>query len=195
MPASARLSLGVPQAVAIASPTPGEGDDFSHFTEGNFFLVYLACSFDPDWRERVIDASLAIELTRADGIDEPAPIAWSMEPHCLAHVTEFSRSQKVDASLKIIKVSIGGESRSQTTECRVQAFNELQSNPRWDFRHSRGAQLRGTQRLMLVVQTSAPTRAVISLRGNVRRGLLRRRTPLVARDRVLELTPQVAGHL
>jgi len=54
-----------------------------------------------------------------------------MEPHCLPHVTELSRTQKVDASVKFASISVGEErqstrTQSTRTKCLVRAFNELQ---------------------------------------------------------------------
>lgn len=172
-PIESTMSLGFPQAIELP-PSAGAAHGLELFAGGPtaYHLVHLACSFEPRRRERFVRASLAIELKREDGLEDPPPIAWSMEPQCLAHVTELSRTQKVDASFKFLSVSLGGEMKSQRTECRIQAFNELQPNPRWEFRQSRGAQIRGTQRLVLVVQAPAPTRAMVSLVADVRgRGL------------------------
>ena len=165
-PPATWISLGVPQAIALTSPRLADDDDLRHFfVEGgaSYFLVHLACSFNPGRGERISNASVAIALSRIDGEREPAAVAWSMEPLCLAHVTELSRSQKIDAKLKIIGVSLGAEQRSTRTECLVQAFNELQPDPRWEFRHASGVPLRGTQRLIMVVQAQAPTLASVTL--------------------------------
>jgi hypothetical protein len=139
-------------------------------------LVHLACSFDPRGGEQVSSATVAVELARVDREPDPAPLAWSMEPRCLPQVTELSRTQKLDASLKVVGFSVGTEHRSTRTACVVQAFNELQPNPRWEFRKARGVTIQGTQRLVMVVQSGAPALALISLSANVRRGgLLRMR--------------------
>ncbi len=144
-------------------------DHFLAATDNAYFLVHVACSFDPIEKERFVRATLAITLTRRDETVELPPLAWSMEPRCLPHITELSRSQKIDGSLKLLGVSVAREKRSQQTECLVQAFNELQANPRWDFRHADGAPIIGTQRLIMVVQTPAPTLGSVALTAELHR--------------------------
>jgi hypothetical protein len=152
------VTLGVPQAVELASAPSGDSTGLMHFLEipetMHYFLVYLACSFHRAARwGRLLNASLKVTLTREDGIPEPTPLAWSMEPICLPHITELSRSQRIDASFKVISASVGREQKSTETRCLVRAFNELQPDPRWEFRPTKDVEILGTQRLMMVVQT------------------------------------------
>jgi hypothetical protein len=190
-PSESRISLGVPQSVGLTSAPSGDTGGLTQFlgaTGASYFLVHLACSFDPIPGEHFIGASLAIQLIRKDDVPEPSPMAWSMEPRCLPHVTELSRTQRIDASWKLVGVSLAHEQQSTQTECLVRAFNELQANPRWDFRHAKGAPIVGTQRLIMVAQTAGPAVASVALTAKLRhRGLLRRERALVAGPRQFEL--------
>jgi hypothetical protein len=178
----------VPQLVQLRNVPASDVSGLDHFlntTETKYFLIHLACSFDPIAGEHFSRASLEVSLEREDHATEPAPVAWSMEPRCLPQITELSRTQKIDASAKLVGLSLGQERRSTRTECLVRAFNELQSNPRWDFRHTKGAALVGTQRLIMVVQS--PVRAigsaVLKARTRRRRFLRYEATELVAGPR------------
>jgi len=183
-PAVSRISLGVVQAVELTSAPAEDSGGLVHFIgrtgDSRYFLVHLACSFAPAPGERFVRAALGVRLSREDQAAEPAPIAWSIEPRCLPYVTELARTQKVDASVKLASVSVGAEQKSTRTRCLIRAFNELQPDPRWEFQRARGADIVGTQRLIMVVQT--PSRAVgkVSLSAQLRRSFLplwRRPTP------------------
>ena len=93
-----------------------------------------------------------------------------MQPRCLAQVTDLSRTQKIGADLKVIDFSASHEKATTKTRCVIRAFNELQSNPRWDFGPTNGDELVGTQRLVLVTQTMGAAVGEVSLTARARRG-------------------------
>jgi hypothetical protein len=152
------ITLGVPRAAELTGVLPNDFAGLTHFLEMpgkmRYFVVHLACSFDAGGQGRFLQASLGVSLSCPDEAIEAPPLAWSMEPICLPHVTELSRTQRIDASFKVISASVGREQKSAKTRCLVRAFNELQSDPRWEFRPAKYAEIAGTQRQIMVVQTS-----------------------------------------
>jgi hypothetical protein len=196
-PPVSRISLGVPQSVEITRPPIGDVTglaDFLGATDATFILVHLGCSFTPAAGHRFVRATLRLAIGREDGMAEPAPVAWSMEPRCLPQVTELSRTQKLDASLKVLSVSVGQEQHSTRTRCVIRAYNELQSDPRWEFRRMKGAEIVGTQRLIVVVSTTMRAIVRITLTAELQRGRLpmRRRRNMLAVGRVHDLRPPMS---
>jgi hypothetical protein len=192
-PSVSRISLGVPQSVELTHAPVGDVTGLSDFlgaTDAIFILVHLGCSFMPAAGQRFVRASLRLAIRREDGMAERAPVAWSMEPRCLPQVTELSRTQKVDASLKVFSVSVGQEQRSTRARCLIRAYNELQSDPRWEFRRTKGAEIVGTQRLIVVVSTTVRAIVRITLTAELQRGRLpMRRRRMLAVGRVHDLWP------
>lgn len=198
-PSVSRISLGVPQATELTTSPSGDSAGLSSFlgrtTNARYFLVHLACSFAPIEGQRFMRAALKVLLTVENGDEGPPPVAWSMEPHCLAHVTQLTRTQKVDASFKFVSFSVGQERQSTSTDCVVRAFNELQPDPRWEFRPARRAAIEGTQRLIMVVRAPAsafgsglPVNLGSRVFGSVALAAkLRRRLPPFRRHHVLSL--------
>jgi hypothetical protein len=117
--------------------------------------------------DRFVQAAVQVTLTSSEW---PEPVAWSMQPLCLAHVTDLSRSQKIGTDLKVFNVSASREKTTTKTRCVIRAFNELQPDPRWDFGPTNGDELVGTQRLILVARTMGKTVGKVSLTARVRRG-------------------------
>jgi hypothetical protein len=166
------IALGYPQCVELKRVPVGEASGLASFlgaTEATFFLVHLACSFAAVARERFVRASLSITLEPSEPAAASQPVAWSMQPLCLPQVTELARGQKVGANFKFASVELSEESRSTRTACLIRAYNELTSDPRWEFRGRRHAELDGTQRLTMVVSTPTGASAQVTLAAHLQR--------------------------
>lgn len=173
------VSLGEPVVLPLTPERLADDPalrDFVAREEFAFCLVHLACSFRPREGEPFANAWLEVLLARADGMPRPLPVAWSMYPRRLEKAVEVSRTVRLGASLKVEDIA-GAESGMEQEErwthheVYLQALNELQPNPIWEFHSTPRAEIRGLQRLVLVVRApkAAPAQATVRLSATVRR--------------------------
>jgi hypothetical protein len=173
-------SLGVPCVVPLKDSSSITDAELRRFLRASanefcFFLVHLACSFQSADDEPFTKAWVRALLGRADGAKGDRPIAWSMQPDVLYHQVEVTRTAKFSAELKLAAAKIGPSLQSvekkEKKEVFLQAFNELESNPLWEFQRTSTASIRGKQRLVLVVRMAAGSQGTgtIQLWANVER--------------------------
>jgi hypothetical protein len=99
-----------------------------------------------------------------------------MYPRRLEKAVQVWRTVRLGGSLKVEGIAsaesgVEQEERWTHQEVYLQALNELQPNPIWEFRSTPRAEIRGLQRLVLVVRApkAAPVRATVRLSATVRR--------------------------
>jgi hypothetical protein len=169
---SGRLLLGTPVATALTAAAVGDDKETAEFlraraAQSDFYLVTMACSFQPKEDEPFEKAWLHVNLDRADGVKDPRPSAYSMRPLKASREIKQSRSIKLGADLKIMGVGFeaGGERGVDKSgeEVFVQAYGELTADPFWQFSSREGALLDGSYRLALVVDVPKSVRAQVSV--------------------------------
>ncbi len=170
------ISLGEPVALPIGVDQAREDNkDLRRFLELNggqfkFYLVHLACTFKPSSGEQLLKAWLTVQLAREDGSPGSPPIAWSMKPGRLAQPVSVSRTVEIGVSLKLADIVEGPEAGVKQekiwTESQIflEALNELQSDPVWEFTRTDTAEIRGGYQFVLVVRCPRETACLGSMR-------------------------------
>lgn len=152
------IALGGPVSIPVTAEQLTDEDDAAAFVrvrEGSFsfYLVHLACAFRPLEDEPLLAATVHIDLVRGDGASSPRPIALSIKPLRLSEPVEVSRTISLGASLKILQSGVEKAETRTFEDPFVEGVNELRSDPQWEFRRTRHTDIRGSQRLVLVVQS------------------------------------------
>ena len=199
------ISLGEPIVLPITSKLVPEDDmALRQFLELNdasykFFLIQLACTFKPPQDEWFKQAWMAVNLVREDNSPESQPIAWDMQPKLVAQPVEISSTVKLNASLKLAEIFLGAqagvEQEKKWTESQIflEALNELQSDPVWEFSRTVTAQIRGLHRFHLVVR--APRGAVTSGTVNLSATVERKRFLFITYQTNFSDAPQLTFRL
>jgi len=181
---SGRLLLGAPVAIALTAEAASNDKETADFlkaraAQSDFYLVTMACSFQPKEDEPFEKAWLHVNLDRADGDKDPRPAAYSMRPLKTSKEVKQSRSVKLGADLKILDVGFEGGVEQGTERSKeevfVQAYGELTAAPFWEFRGGKEAPLDGSYRLALVVDVpkSVKAQVAVNLEATVRHTFLR----------------------
>jgi hypothetical protein len=152
------IALGGPVSIPVTADQladEAEAAAFVRAREGSFsfYLVHLACAFRPLEDEPLLTASVRIDLLRGDGASSPRPIALSIKPLRLSEPVEVSRTISLGASLRILQSGVETAETRTFEDPFVEGVNELRSDPLWEFRRTRHTDIRGSQRLVLVVQS------------------------------------------
>jgi hypothetical protein len=181
---SGRLLLGTPVAVALNAEAVADDKETAAFlkaraAQSDFYLVTMACSFQPKEDAPFEKAWLHVNLDRADGVKDPRPAAYSMRPLKTSKEVKQGRSIKLGADFKILDVGFeGGVENTQENsreEVFVQAYGELTAEPFWEFRARADAPLDGSYRLALVVEApkSVKAQVAVNLEATVRHTFLK----------------------
>jgi hypothetical protein len=170
------IALGGPVSIPVTAEHLVDEEDAAAFVrvrEGSFsfFLVHLACAFRPLEDEPLLTATVRVDLVRGDGASSPRPIALSIKPLRLSEPVEVSRTIRLGASLKILQPGVEWEETRTFGDPFVEGLNELRSDPVWEFRRTRHTDIRGSQRLVLVVQSpmGSDARGSVALSATVAR--------------------------
>ena len=188
------IALGGPMSIPVTAEHLADDEHASAFVrvrEGSFsfHLVHLACAFRPLEDEPLLTVTVRMDLARGDGASSPRPIALSMKPLRLCEPVEVSRTLRLGASLKILESGVEQSERRTFGDPFVEGLNELRSDPLWEFRRTRHTDIRGSQRLVLVVQSpiGSDARGSVSLSATVARkrlGILSYAASLSGGDRL-----------
>jgi hypothetical protein len=181
---SGRLLLGTPVAIPLTAAAAGDDKETVEFlkaraAQSDFYLVTMACSFQPKEEEPFEQAWLYVHLDRSDGAKDPRPTAYSMRPLKTSREIQQSNSIKLGADFKLMGVGFetgGGRDEKTTREdVLVQGFNELSPEPFWQFNARDGAPLDGSYRMALVVEApkSVGARVAVNLEATVRHTFLK----------------------
>ena len=157
------IKLGTPIVAPVGDPvTQGDTHRFAH--------VQLAVSLRPGDEEPFQSVWLKVQLSRESRIENDAspPIAWSLHPKTQSSPVEVTTKLKLNGSLKFSGVGIGtDQERDQKfthNEVHLEAFNDLRSDPVWEFRGTELTPIRGAHRLHMIVRYEKGT----ACRGNVK---------------------------
>jgi hypothetical protein len=181
-PQTERVSLGRPVCQPVALETVDA--DTKPFLTGRpdsiFSLLGLVVSFAYDKANPLESAWVDVALRRQAPPDAPEPVAWSMLPMSEADPVNVTKKATFDASLKLkgqpLPIDIGPSTgrqndRSYTQHAvSVEAFGEGTSTVRWAFFATEVSPIRGTYRLLLIVETAGGSsgRAEISVGATIR---------------------------
>jgi len=151
------MVLGKPLATLIKEEAVGGDEDLRTFLateqEADFYLVLLACSFEPVPSMHFKDAKLTVVLNRQN-VDLSAPVAWSLKPTAPSDPVEVSETLKLGMSLKLAEASIERGERRQRAERGLIAYGELTSTPAWRLQQRRYYSLNGSKRFAIVVRAT-----------------------------------------
>lgn len=145
-----------------------------------FSLVGFPVSFSHDEDNPLVSAWVDVTLRRQAPPDALEPVAWSLLPLSEADPVNVAKKATLDASLKfksgLLPVDIGPSfghenDRSYTQRAvSVEALGEGTSAARWEFFATEVSPIRGTHRLMLIVETTSGSsgQAEISIGATIR---------------------------
>jgi hypothetical protein len=165
------LKIGTPLTKTIQAQ--GRADSIHRFG-----YVQLAVSMRPAEDEPFQSVWLKIMLAGDAGDagnEQRQPIAWSLHPKSESTSVEFTSKLNLDASLKFKGAGIGAARESGEKFTRVdaylEAFNELRSDPLWEFNATEAVKIRGNHRLHMIVRygAGAPCRGLVELKATVQR--------------------------
>jgi hypothetical protein len=168
--------------------------------ESAFSLVGFPVSFSHDEDNPLVSAWVDVTLRRQAPPDAPGPVAWSMLPLSESDPVNIAKKATVDASLKftsgLLPVDIGPSAGHETDQSytqravSVEALGEGTSAARWEFFATEVSPIRGTHRLMLIVETASGSsgQAEISIGATIRI----RRQKVFRFKAALEKVPEIA---
>jgi len=159
-----RMRIGGPVCIPITLEWVGDDQELRRMLmaeahDYNYSLVHLASTFQPQEDETFDKAWVQIQLECVDGGDIPMPIAWSMTPAKISQPVTFSTGVSVGASLKFVHIDGSFERNLERDAIFLEALNELRYDPVWEFSRTAKSDLRGSQRLVMVVR--APKAATV----------------------------------
>jgi len=131
----------------------------------DFFHVLLAVSFRPEEGKYFDKVWVQVELKTDDSKKEA--IAWSMHPN--KEATRIDITQKVGvngkACLKWLSSETKTEKESKLTEQEyyLVAYNEMCSNPVWEFIKTKQVPILGSHRLHLVIRKETGINVFVSV--------------------------------
>ena len=175
-----RMRIGGPVCVPITLKLAGDDHELlamlmAEAHDYRYVFLHLACTFQPQEDETFDKAWIQIQLECADGVDMPIPIAWSMTPTKISQPITFSSGLSVGASLKFLHVDGSFQRELARDLIFLEALNEMRADPTWAFSRTRQADLRGSQRLVMVVRApkAATVRGKLHLKATVQRRFLK----------------------
>lgn len=169
----AYISLGTP---TFAELTPGDGTtdpEVAAFLKGDvrnqYYFVRLACTFHPAGAQRFEKAWLEITLAASDPASDQPPIALSMDPQRVAGSAERSLGAELGVTLGILSIKGNADDKVSRDLVSLEALNELQSDPAWEFKRTAARELTGSQRLAMIVKAKRGTTTLgtVSLKATV----------------------------
>lgn len=167
------IELGVPMSQHLTAAVLAGDKQLKDFAKAkaatsDFYLIHLACTFHPLDNDPFHQAWLQVYLKSVEKGAKEGPIAWSMSPRVEGKDVKVTNEVKVGADLKLIDVvanvgvSAGGTTTTEKVNKQIfiQAFNELNSDPYWEFTRFEGAEIRGSYRFALIAQVPKGRKAV-----------------------------------
>jgi hypothetical protein len=197
-----RLRIGTPQVVDLRR-LQGAGDstkiDFKMF-EGDFRLVRLACSFDPDRRSRYTWAKLLVELKAISESSNATAIAFDMYPTNVERQTAVKRNFELAPSIKFsfMETAVKGSTSREAViyEPLITAGGLLTESPSWTFASSDRTGIIGSREMFLVLKLSKGARCgarfkvAAEVRGQFGPIPLRRPDEVAGSDELVMLDPE-----
>jgi hypothetical protein len=173
-PLTGRVLFGGPRATAITEDYVSGDPQLAAFVAGEaqhttYHLVHAALTLrsapeDPPFES----ASVEIRLT-ATG--PKASTVWSIRPLRVTRSAEVTTEWRLGPKLELFDVglevgSVGGTRTETQEEVYLEGYGELSSEPAWLLHRTSTRPLRGSHRLIMVVQ--APRGATTEVRATVR---------------------------
>src|SRR5262245_23637430 len=121
---SARLTQ--PLVIPISSELRSLSDELRDYLVGEshlarYFLVRLACTFEPGQAERIDIARVGVKLEREDGGQSDKPIAWSLDPREVYDTSKDTRKVVFGSKFELLNASIEASRTGEKREYRVRA--------------------------------------------------------------------------
>ncbi|MEV6304140.1 hypothetical protein AB0M02_32375 [Actinoplanes sp. NPDC051861] len=150
------VTLGVPLVQEVTEETVKADDALVEFVRAGdprwrFHLVHLGCSFRPADGVRIARAEVGVRLKAPDATADQ-PIVWSLTPQRAERPVEVTRGVTLGAKLAFVEATVESNSQGTGAEVFIESFGLLESACSWEFRRSDREEIRGTQRLALVVR-------------------------------------------
>lgn len=192
---AAKLRIGGPVGVPVTREYVASSPDLVAFVAGEagrhvYHLVHLAVGFEPDSQLPPLE-SVNVQLKLSAGSGAP-PVAWSMLPACVADTEEATTDVRLSPQLKFfgVEATVGSAGRSSSRDRRrifLEAFGELQDDPKWEFHRTRSRELRGSYRLVLVARcpVGRPSTVEVSVHAEAVSGSILRRYRYAASPTVI----------
>lgn len=156
------VALGVPQAVRLDAGSVPDDPDLARFlrarADRSFALVTLGATFHPN-DHTVTRATVEVSLA-ADPAGDPPVVAWSLAPRRVTEPVTVTRKITVSADAKIVHIGMELSQERAVQDVFLEAFNELRSDPSWEFTATPTSPIRGSHRLTMV--TSASTGSLVT---------------------------------
>jgi hypothetical protein len=155
-PLENQVSLGTPIVIALTPERVGEDRDLAEFVKAEaatfrYYLVHMACTFNPSDDAPFVKAWYQVNLSRQDGATDALPIAWSMEPDRQQEKVDISSNAELGFDLKLLSGKIK-DPATVVKETSLQALYELQPTPTWEFTQTSLDPIKGNYRLRMVVR-------------------------------------------
>lgn len=181
-----RIRLGGPVSTLVSAAYAETDPALKAFVEQearkfSYYVVLLTITVVSEPKQpRLEQLALRLDLGAAPStgsaaeaatVAAPGLICWSMAPLLVTDPTELTTSWQLSPSVKLLnaQVSLGSLSSGtarQRAEVYLEGLNELRNDPCWVLRRTRGMDIRGNHRLMLVVRVPKHTIAYVD--GTVR---------------------------
>ncbi len=170
-----RMRIGGPICIPITLEWAGDDQELrrmlmAEVQDYRYSLVHLASTFQPQENEIFEKAWIQIQMESVNGENISSPIAWSMIPAKISQPITFSTGVSVGASLKFVHIDGSVEHEIKRDAIFLEALNELRSDPVWEFSRTAKVDLRGSQRLMMLVRSpkAATVRGHLHLRATLK---------------------------
>ena len=198
-----RIALGTPIGRLVDPATVD--DDAKAFLAGRsgstFTLLKVTVSFVHEEEDPFESAWVDVHFDGPGGDGAPVATVWSMQPLSESDPVNVSTKVSLDGSLKLPGVlsgvgpSAGAERDRAFVEpaVKVEAIGEGTASPRWRFMPTVTSPIRGTHRLVAVVETPVGTSATadVSVGATIRL----RKLKVFRYEAALEHLPEVAHYV
>lgn len=150
--------LTQPLVIPISSVSRSLSDELRDYLEAEvfqsrYFLVRLACTFEPGPAERIDRARIGVKLERGDGGESDKPIAWSLDPQQVYDSSEDTRKVVFGPKFALLTASIEASRTGKKREYRVRAQGIQASQVFWMFEATDNEPISGEFLLKMVVRT------------------------------------------
>jgi hypothetical protein len=166
-----RASLGTPD-VLVLTEAASEGDvrlreRVKEREQAIFANLQLACSFYPTQDWVFGSARLTVVLARQDGLEAPAPIAYSLRPLSDRDGSAREQSVEIGADMKFVSVK-GGERSTAPGHEFVRGYGLQESVSYWEFTATPHQPLQGSFLLWLIARAPKESDLIVTSRLQVR---------------------------
>jgi hypothetical protein len=157
-PVSGRIKIGRPEVRAITAQSVSD-EAAQRFLRGQarhkrYTLVAFAANFYPG-DDPFEKGKVTVLLQNLDAAEPP--VARCLAPVRSASPVEQVTKVSVDADLKVIRLGVEHERRSEKERVFVEAAGEGCEDPEWSYRATGAHKLTGIQQMAFIAETPAGT--------------------------------------